>query len=572
MKNIFLCLILLFANYLLAQNHQVLDSLKLEIEIANTPSKRIDLLINASGVAIELQLLEESQSLLTEALNIARDKGFIEEQIEVMSDLASVYFEQDDFKNSFAFANQAKELADKNEFEVESAEISQFLAQLFFVLGEYDKSVNLSFSALKKLEELKDEIRLSESLEMIGRNYLVKGQDSLGTDYLLKAIDLARTHDNHVTLGVAMINLSNSYYINQQSRKAINLLKEGCDLLLSYKNTAPAIGIGYTNVALNYLSISELDSTLLYLNKAKAFNIKINNSRNLLNTHNAYAYYYQKINDDQNFIKSANKAYSISDDNNFRLEKQTISRLLEEYYVTKQIDSAYKYSKIQRDISEVINSQNTLTKMAQLEMMKELEIVEKEKLLEKRRRTLISIVVLTVLVSLIIVFFVLFNNYKTKVRYSNLKQKKLEDDISYKSKEMTIQLMDLTKRNELLAVVTQKLIKVSKDAQKVETKNAINKIAVDIKKATEGKIWEDFIVRFKEVHSDFYKNLLERFPDLSPNEQRLCAFLKLNLSTKEISSMTGQSDRSIVMARHRLRKKLGIESQETNLTTFISKV
>ncbi len=67
-------------------------------------------------------------------------------------------------------------------------------------------------------------------------------------------------------------------------------------------------------------------------------------------------------------------------------------------------------------------------------------------------------------------------------------------------------------------------------------------------------------------------NLIQRFPDLSPNEQRLCAFLKLNLATKEISSMTGQSPRAIEMARFRLRKKLGISTQDVNLITFISQI
>lgn len=566
-------MILFLSNTLLAQNHQTLDSLKLEIEIANSPYEKIKLLIGASKAASGLNLSDEALGFATEALKIANENDFKKEQVLATTELASAHNDLNEFKEAFSLANQAKELADGNEFEIESAEVSQLLAQLFFVIGEYDKSVDLSFNASKVFEAFEDYSRLSTSLEMIGRNYAVMGKDSLGTEYLLKAINLARTHENYATLGVAMINLSNIYYLKQQSHKAINLLKKGCKLLLSHKNNASAIGLGFTNIALNYLELKQLDSTLVYFNKAEIFNFKINNSRNLINTHNAYAYFYQQINDEHKFIEHANLAYTISNNNNFRLEKRIISRMLEEFYLrTNQIDSAYKYRCIRHEISKVINSQNTLTKLAQLEMVKELEIAEKEKILQERKSTLINIVILVVLLSLLIILFVLMRNYRTKVRYSRLKQEKLEDEISFKSKEMTIQLMDLTKRNELLADITKELIKVSKGAQREETKNAINKIAVDIEKATEGKIWEEFILRFKEVHSDFYKNLLEKYPDLSPNEQRLCAFLKLNLSTKEILSLTGQSDRSIVMARHRLRKKLGIESQEINLTSFISKI
>ena len=75
-----------------------------------------------------------------------------------------------------------------------------------------------------------------------------------------------------------------------------------------------------------------------------------------------------------------------------------------------------------------------------------------------------------------------------------------------------------------------------------------------------------------EVHEDFYDTLLKRFPDLSPSELRLCAFLKLNMTTKEISELTGHQMNSLEMARYRLRQKLGISNSEVNLITFLSQI
>ena len=83
------------------------------------------------------------------------------------------------------------------------------------------------------------------------------------------------------------------------------------------------------------------------------------------------------------------------------------------------------------------------------------------------------------------------------------------------------------------------------------------------------KVWKEFEMRFQNVHNDFYKRLINKFPDLSPNELRLCAFLKLNLNTKEISSITHQSINSIDIARSRLRQKLGL-SKEENLISFLA--
>jgi hypothetical protein len=82
-------------------------------------------------------------------------------------------------------------------------------------------------------------------------------------------------------------------------------------------------------------------------------------------------------------------------------------------------------------------------------------------------------------------------------------------------------------------------------------------------------LWKEFECRFQQVHEQFYKTLTERFPDLTPSERRLCAFLKLNMTTKEISAMTRQNAKSIDVARTRLRKKLNLTGTDQNLITFL---
>jgi hypothetical protein len=58
----------------------------------------------------------------------------------------------------------------------------------------------------------------------------------------------------------------------------------------------------------------------------------------------------------------------------------------------------------------------------------------------------------------------------------------------------------------------------------------------ELQKTTDDKIGNEFDLRFKQVHGEFYEKLLARFPDLTPNEQKICAFLRLNMTTKEISN------------------------------------
>lgn len=81
-------------------------------------------------------------------------------------------------------------------------------------------------------------------------------------------------------------------------------------------------------------------------------------------------------------------------------------------------------------------------------------------------------------------------------------------------------------------------------------------------------MWDEFELRFQGVHNEFYQKLQSINPELSTNERRLCAFLKLNMTTKEIASITHQSPRSIEVARTRLRKKLNLTNSDISLTDF----
>ena len=72
------------------------------------------------------------------------------------------------------------------------------------------------------------------------------------------------------------------------------------------------------------------------------------------------------------------------------------------------------------------------------------------------------------------------------------------------------------------------------------------------------KTWQEFETHFNQVHAHFYQRLMTKFPTLTSNEKKLCAFIRLNLSTKEICAITQHSQKSIEIARTRLRQKLNL--------------
>ena len=132
--------------------------------------------------------------------------------------------------------------------------------------------------------------------------------------------------------------------------------------------------------------------------------------------------------------------------------------------------------------------------------------------------------------------------------------------------------MNLLKKNEFIVEHTRRLIEIQHQTQEEDTKTNILQIIQSLQRDSGEKAWDEFELRFRQVHSGFYDRLLKNYPDLTSNELKLCALLRLNLTTKEICELTGQRPASLEVARSRMRKKLGISNPQTNLITFLTQI
>jgi glutamate synthase domain-containing protein 3 len=148
-----------------------------------------------------------------------------------------------------------------------------------------------------------------------------------------------------------------------------------------------------------------------------------------------------------------------------------------------------------------------------------------------------------------------------------LKIEALEEDIAIKNRELNAKTIQLLQTNELLKNIVVRLealqsLPANEKNQKI--KNLIN----DLINAKNDDFWEQFEATFVKVHPTFYTNLFMKYPGLTANERKLCAFIKMNLSTKDISGITRQTIRSIEMARFRIRKKMELP-RSINLSKHI---
>jgi DNA-binding CsgD family transcriptional regulator len=148
-----------------------------------------------------------------------------------------------------------------------------------------------------------------------------------------------------------------------------------------------------------------------------------------------------------------------------------------------------------------------------------------------------------------------------------IRNEQLSQDVDAKSRELAVSTMSLNSKNELLAFIKEDLKKTSKDGDK-SIKSVISTINKNI---TEEDSWNVFKEAFDNADKDFLKKMKLAHPSLTPNDLRLCAYLRLNLSSKEVAPLLNISVRSVEIKRYRLRKKMDL-SHEQGLVEYIMAV
>lgn len=234
-----------------------------------------------------------------------------------------------------------------------------------------------------------------------------------------------------------------------------------------------------------------------------------------------------------------------------------------------RMETQYRYEKLQRE----------------RELGQQLEIAKRE------RKAMVYLIIACIMLFLFIIAILLIRNQRIRMRQTELSRKSLElesinlglekhnlelkndnleMELTFKKKELATQVMYLLQKNELIANAIRE-IQSLKEAPTDQQTVALHHIITAMKASLDKGAWDEFEVRFQQVHQEFYDKLHSLHPDLTPNEVKLCAFLRLNMTTKDISSITYQTTKSIQVARTRLRRKIGMERDE-NLVSWLQQL
>ena len=151
---------------------------------------------------------------------------------------------------------------------------------------------------------------------------------------------------------------------------------------------------------------------------------------------------------------------------------------------------------------------------------------------------------------------------KTAKELAQIRNEKLKSEIESKNRELAVATMSMIKKNELLNSIKDQLI-IADNPSKI--KSVISTINKNINNDDD---WKFFQEAFNNADKDFLKKIKEKHQELTANDLRLCAYLRLNLSSKEIAPLLNISVRSVEVKRYRLRKKMDLP-HENGLVNYI---
>ena len=152
--------------------------------------------------------------------------------------------------------------------------------------------------------------------------------------------------------------------------------------------------------------------------------------------------------------------------------------------------------------------------------------------------------------------------FKNKEEMMRLRNSNLQESVESKNRELAAATMATIKNNKFLQQIID-------DLKSLKSINEINSVLITIKRNLDkGDDWKFFEDAFNNTDQNFFKNLKKLHPNLTRNDLKLCAYLRINLSTKEIAPLFGISVRSVEIKRYRLRKKMNL-NHGTTLTDHI---
>lgn len=279
-------------------------------------------------------------------------------------------------------------------------------------------------------------------------------------------------------------------------------------------------------------------------------------------------------------IYYAKKSLQLLDLDKYSFAYKDVTRILYKCYLKKgNFEKSSKYFIIYDNIRDSLNIEKKAVNAERIKLEQEYLIKDRIRTAEENNRQSKYLILGFSLLLILLLLMIILIKFKSKLIESKLKndlieskKEKLNIELESKNKVLIAKAMKEIHRTELTQAILEDLKEIKVKAVKRETQTALSIIQKRIENDANSNVWEEFEISFEQVHETFYNNLGKMHPSLTSKDKRLCALLVLNLTSKEISQITGQDFKSVENSRTRLRKKLDLTNTKADLTSYLDEL
>lgn len=512
------------------------NSLIDSLNITDNSEKKVKL---SERIAIKLKDIDWDRALMYLELAESEAKKIENSEIllaSIYETTADMYYSKDVFDVTLDYYQKAHNIyLEVNNID-EAIKLENNLAIIYAKLNNKDKALEHFKHVLNYQSKQTDSLRLAQILNNIGTLYLEKNIDS-SMFYYHKTFSIAESLNDSILKAYVYTNLGRVYTIKKDSVNS----KQYFNKAVSYANSSVSSLVKsfvYQSLSKNYLKQAKNDSAIYYANKTKD-----------LYKNNFYSF------TNQDAINTLYKAYINKED----------------------YKNASLYFDQFNNIRDSLNVEEKAVNVERLKLQQEYRTRAQIRELKEEKQQFKYLLIGLSLLAGILVLLILLSKYKNRITKTKLekellktKQQELRLNLDAKNKVLIGKAMTEMHRTDIINGILTDLKHIKLKAVKKETQHAIDFILKRLQRDLNTDIWQEFEVSFEQVHQSFYKKLTENHPKLTPKDRRLCALLFLDLTSKEISQITGQSYKSVENARTRLRKKLDLTNEKTNLSTYLN--
>jgi tetratricopeptide (TPR) repeat protein len=543
-------------------------------------------IISVMGLPVMAQHTVKLDSLFFRLETAKEDSA----RISILTSISQIY-SSFDLPLSLQYAEEALKLAENAKSLPLLAHAHMSVGNICFMQGLFEMSVRHYHAAMRIHEEMDNAEGIAQIQTNLGGLHLQLHKFEEAKVFFYKALDLfldiAKGKGDTIpphpvvsiynNLGIAFENL-------EDYNKAIEYYSRGIGLAKRMPSQEKNLAMLHNNLGSTYMKRGQPTEALENMKEALRIRTELFDKTGEAASYRMIGIFYFS---QENYIKALENfklGFELATEVGSTPILSGISeKLFEIYHLTNQTDSALKYHLLFKEYADKLKNEETLRELTRLEIVSQYQEKEKIQAIEQRRQTLRHLLISSTLVLSVIILGLLYFLSQSRLRRVNLMNRNIQlasenaeleretlaRELELKNKELTTNVIYQIRKNELINGIAGKLMANSQNFRK-ENQELISEIIKDLENSQKDSIWGEFESRFHQVHNQFYERLNVVNPELSTNERRLCAFLRLNMTTKEISSITSQSLRSIEVARTRLRKKLNLTNSDQGLIEFLS--